>query len=472
MIIPDDLDASSPLKGDDNRAQQPISSALLESSSPPPPPYQATSPYVSAADFAEIEEPARRRFVRAFLIAISIWAVAGILISSAVELRRSAPWGNIDIPEIDDEDGNIDRCVPWTSATSPEHPRLPTLASGTWSRAIINLSADADDLYFIARGARASGTLYVSESHTTKDVSVTVYANHDGTESFPSASVCRLSQNDEKLGVGIFHTPQRWRIPWPGDRRNPRFVVEVGLPSGHGTVRYVPSFRADVPMFALAIGDLMGFRFGHFALTSSDSPVSVEGVFADSLKVHTTNGAIRGTFNTSDSLTLNTTNLPISVRIGAENGGSGKPTDVLMQTDNILIEADISLTSKSSSGMGGTFGVHAHTTNGHIKIGYECAPVDSVLNFDARSTNAPVHVVLSPTYEGTFSLKTTNSRAVLDQPRNVEDPSGRGRKRLLSSHSPNKQVVYGELKWLPSRRDGHAGSVDIATTNDFVQLST
>jgi len=108
------------------------------------------------------------------------------------------------IPEIDGEDGNIDRCVPWTSATSPEHPRLPTLASGAWSRAIINLSADADDLYFIARGARVSGTLYVSESRTTKDVSVTIYAKHDGTGSFPSAKVCRLSQNDEKLGVGIF----------------------------------------------------------------------------------------------------------------------------------------------------------------------------------------------------------------------------------------------------------------------------
>jgi hypothetical protein len=111
--------------------------------------------------------------------------------------------GNGDVPAII-EDGQIDRCVPWTSATSPERPRLPTLASGVWSRAIINLSADADDLYFIARGARAFGILYVSESRTTEDVSVTVYVNHHGTGSFPSSTVCRLSQNDEKLGVGIF----------------------------------------------------------------------------------------------------------------------------------------------------------------------------------------------------------------------------------------------------------------------------
>jgi len=95
MIIPDDLDTSSPLKGDDNRAQQPISPALLESSGPPPPPYtsyQATSPYVSAADFVEIEGPAGRRFVRAFLVAVSIWVLAGIFIFSAAELCRSAPW--------------------------------------------------------------------------------------------------------------------------------------------------------------------------------------------------------------------------------------------------------------------------------------------------------------------------------------------------------------------------------------------
>jgi len=125
----------------------------------------------------------------------------------------------------------------------------------------------------------------------------------------------------------------------------------------------------------------------------------------------------------------------------------------------------------SSLGTGGTFGVHARTTNGPITIVYRDSPVDSVLNFDASSTNSPIHAVLHDAYEGEFSLLTTNSKVVLDHLRNVEDPSGLGRKRRLSSHSVNEQDARGEVEWSPSRSNGRAGSVDIKTTNKMVKLS-
>lgn len=115
--------------------------------------------------------------------------------------------------------------------------------------------------------------------------------------------------------------------------------------------------------------------------------------------------------------------------------------------------------------------MHARTTNGPITIVYRDSPVDSVLNFDASSTNSPIHAVLHDAYEGEFSLLTTNSKVVLDHPRNVEDPSGLGRKRRLSSHSVNEQDAYGEVEWSPSRSNGRAGSVDIKTTNKMVKLS-
>ena len=115
--------------------------------------------------------------------------------------------------------------------------------------------------------------------------------------------------------------------------------------------------------------------------------------------------------------------------------------------------------------------MHARTTNGPITIGYHDSPVDSVLNFEASSTNSPIHAVLHDTYEGRFSLLTTNSKAMLDHSRDAEDPSGLGRKRRLSTHSVSKQDVYGEVEWSPSRRDGRAGSVDIKTTNQLIKLS-
>ena len=135
------------------------------------------------------------------------------------------------------------------------------------------------------------------------------------------------------------------------------------------------------------------------------------------------------------------------------------------------IEADISLTSNSSFGAGGTFGVHAHTTNGSIKIVYDDSPADSILKFDAHTTNSPVHAVLHPAYEGTFCLRTTLCKVVLDPLRDAEDPSGLGRRRRWSTHSVNKQAVCGGVDWSPSRNDGRAGSVDIKTTENLIRLS-
>jgi hypothetical protein len=131
----------------------------------------------------------------------------------------------------------------------------------------------------------------------------------------------------------------------------------------------------------------------------------------------------------------------------------------------------MSLTSISSLGTGGTFGVHTHTTNGPIKVVFDDSPVDSVLNFDAQSTNSPVHAVLHPAYEGTFSMHTTNADAVLDDSRNVEDPSGHGRKRRLSIDSASNYDMHGGLEWVRSTNDNQAGSINISTTNTLIKLT-
>jgi hypothetical protein len=183
-----------------------------------------------------------------------------------------------------------------------------------------------------------------------------------------------------------------------------------------------------------------------------------------------------------------TTNSPVSARISAANGGSGKSTDVLIQTDNAFalpfywlfdllnhrsrpIEADILLASKSPLGTGGAFGVHTYTTNGPVKIVFGDSPVDFVLDFKAQSTNSPIHAVLPHAYEGTFSLQTTNSRVVLHDSHRVGDPSGRGRERLVSKHSVSRQVMYGEIEWSPSSHDDRASALDITTTNALATLS-
>lgn len=227
-------DSLSSRKADDlaQRPTPPTSGPRGSGSTPlgPPPPYtnyQSTSQYVVAEAFPEHRESAERRFIKAFLVAVLIWALAGTLVSSTVELswlKRSARWvsviaclcalqsvtseflntmkDNIAEPTIDD--GNIDSCVQWTSVHDRVHPHLPPFVSGAWSQARLNLPLDTDGIYFTARGAFESGQLYVGESSEAKDVSVKVFVHHHGAGSLARAAICRLSREDGQIGVGIF----------------------------------------------------------------------------------------------------------------------------------------------------------------------------------------------------------------------------------------------------------------------------
>jgi hypothetical protein len=111
-----------------------------------------------------------------------------------------------------------------------------------------------------------------------------------------------------------------------------------------------------------------------------------------------------------------------------------------------------------------------HTTNGPIEVVYDDSPVDSVLKFNAVSTNSPVRAFLHRAYEGTFALSTTNAHAVLDFLRDVEDPSGQGRHRGLTGLDSGNHHS-GKVRWGPFSDYDRAGSVNIATTNDVITLT-
>ncbi|KAF8271095.1 hypothetical protein EI94DRAFT_1721330 [Lactarius quietus] len=380
--------------------------------------------------------------------------------------------GDIGIPPV--EDGDIDSCPLWTTVPHRAHSHLPSIPFGSWSQASFSLPVDLDSLYLVAHGPLASGDLYVSESPEVKDMSVKVFAHHRGSKALSRAAACQLSRGDGQVGVGIF-TRRRRFINWPIPSRDGlHFVIEVQLPASRNAIRYIPTFEADLPRFALNMDDISAFRFGDVSLKSTNNHINVQGAIASTFNVHSTNGGISGAFNTTNSLTIVTTNSPVAVRIGAVNERSKKPTKVLIRTTNGHIKADVSLISNSSSGTGGAFGVCAHTTNGPIDVVYDDSPVDSFLKFNAVSTNSPVRAVLHRAYEGTFALSTTNARAVLDRLPDTEDPSGQGRERSVTtrqSSGPFGNYISGRVEWMPSSDYDQAGSVNIATTNDKITLT-
>ena len=136
-------------------------------------------------------------------------------------------------------------------------------------------------------------------------------------------------------------------------------MIKVELPASRGEVRYLPSFEGDLSNFALNMDHISAFRFGDVSLKTTNNHINIrviilfiyrceaanlppQGANASTFNIHSTNGAISGAFNTTDSLTLVTTNSPISVRIGAVNRRSARPTKVFVQTTNGFVPFSLS----------------------------------------------------------------------------------------------------------------------------------
>ena len=159
--------------------------------------------------------------------------------------------GNIGIPE----DGRVDNCVPWTRVTGPEHPRLSPSTSGAWSQARINLPIEADALYLTARGALASGDVYVRESHEAEDMSVTVFVSHRGKRALSHATVCRLSRDGGEMGVGIFVRSSYLLYHFLGiDLSSRRLHFHILCPGTHEAATCDSSLKSNFPPVVVQFG--------------------------------------------------------------------------------------------------------------------------------------------------------------------------------------------------------------------------
>lgn len=65
-----------------------------------------------------------------------------------------------------------------------------------------------------------------------------------------------------------------------------------------------------------------------------EADVTLQSLYVDTATVRTSNSPITGSFNTSTSLHLETSNARINVEAGLTNENSGRPTDLLLKTSN------------------------------------------------------------------------------------------------------------------------------------------
>ncbi|KZV66001.1 hypothetical protein PENSPDRAFT_585920 [Peniophora sp. CONT] len=330
-----------------------------------------------------------------------------------------------------------------------------------------NLPIDADVLSFVARGAYTYGHVDIVAGEGD-DVSVDVVARYHDRSALDRVTACRFHYDrDGRDGVGIFSPRHRH-----GGRRDTVYVhLVVRLPT-HGTlIRQVPPFFTAMPLFSQTVNDLTeAFEFGTVALVSTNQQIHVKDIRVRDLTVHTTNAAIIGSFNTSETLKLMTTNSPIKVDVTAFNHDN--LNELVLHTTNALLAANLSLVKSASSGSASHFKVTTSTTNGQLRVNYLTSPPDSILEAVAATTNSPAWVRLDSAYEGSFVASTTHFSPTLERHTDVEDPAGRGRRRQIDVKAHIRGVVTGSASWQPSEHEkDQPGSVTVHTTNSPIYLT-
>jgi len=146
-----------------------------------------------------------------------------------------------------------------------------------------------------------------------------------------------------------------------------------------------------------------------------------------------------------------------------------------MRTRNSPLEGEISLLQPSSSSSLKSVGVYhidAETSNSRLGLAFATAPVGSTLTLNAATSNSPANVALHPTFEGDFDISTSNwFKALVVEEQDVQDPSGKERKRNISYKRVDGQhQVVGKVLWGEDGDNKADGVVKVHTSNSGVVL--
>ena len=131
----------------------------------------------------------------------------------------------------------------------------------------------------------------------------------------------------------------------------------------------------------------------------------------------------------------------------------------------------MTLVSTAEDHTGGSFQVTTRTSNSPLGVTFLDAPVNSHLEYEGHASNSPARAEAHPTFEGEFFARTSTWFPVTVNAReDVEDPSGKGRKRSVEVAKISRGTAEGTVKWLPTE-DRKLGSFVLTTSNSPVHLT-
>ncbi|KAF8480218.1 hypothetical protein DFH94DRAFT_692559 [Russula ochroleuca] len=450
--------------------------ASEEDPSPPPP-----------ANQSERRRRRFRRFGHFLVVALFVWLTVRYIVRHC-ELRRFAhsedfPWGppGRRPGHLPHHREHIDTCVnsiDWTEIDPTDGLFPPGFE--TWRRTELTLPSSADDIFLISRSFLAGGILHVVEAANRDDIGVEItVGSRSSSDLLERTKLCTLRRGHDGHGVGIFTHP--FKHHHRRDRDSLFFNITVSLPEGKD-ITTIPHFETHLPKYRHVIKTLETHAFGSISLHSFDSPIFVESLVGDKISISSRNGPIAGTFNTTSSIKIRTSNSPIKVKVNAFNEDNEPATKVNIHTSNSIIFAELALLSTTGGESNSSFIVHTRTSNSPLAVNFTDQPLNSLLKLDAHTSNSPAHVHLAPAFEGRFKLRTSIFPVVVSPDADVEDPAGLGRKRVVNVKTVGhgSGVVFGDVTWVPQGEEladeideevAPTGKVEISTRNSPLHLS-
>jgi hypothetical protein len=124
----------------------------------------------------------------------------------------------------------------------------------------------------------------------------------------------------------------------------------------------------------------------------------------------------------------------------------------------------------TTSGKAGAFNVKAETSNAGLTAKIASAPLDSVLAVEGKTSNNRASMTLPSTYEGSFSVITSNGPMAVqrvnpdeEDPACGSDKKCKSRSRTIHTTSADKRRIQGKVYW--DEQNANRGTVALQTSN-------
>lgn len=139
---------------------------------------------------------------------------------------------------------------------------------------------------------------------------------------------------------------------------------------------------------------------------------------------------------------------------------------------------------------GGSYAIHATTTNAPLSLAVTEQPASSLLYLEAITTHSNASVVVPPAFEGSFELIAVHGSSDVKSDETAKDPGGEGRSRVVQVKNVFGGIVKGSVEWVEKGKEeearegmkalaevgledevmGGAGSVKLITTHGDLSL--